>query len=182
MIEQGVNPETSSTVEEFVEISERWETKENIYQERKHFFNSHDNSSSDDERHRNEQKQKHPKARNHQSNPNRKEFHCTEHGRNSTHNSSDCKVIHGKQANEDAWKNKDKSENNYKSKDKNKSCKLNVLQMETKCEKAKWTKAHKKFQANHSSSSKSKGEQFQDHSELKVSKRQSAKRTRPQRS
>jgi hypothetical protein len=147
MIEQGVNPETS-TVEEFVEISERWETKENIYQERKHFFNSHDNSSSDDERHRNEQKQKHPKARNYQSNPNRKEFHCTEHGRNSTHNSSDCKVIHGKQANEDAWKNKDKSENecsDYKSKHKNKSRELNVLQMETKCKKAKRTKAHKNF-------------------------------------
>jgi hypothetical protein len=40
--------------------------------------------------------------------------------------------------------------------------------METKRKKAnKWTKACKKHQSNHSSSSKSKGEQFQDHSELK---------------
>jgi hypothetical protein len=53
------------------------------------------------------------KARNYQSNPNRKEFYCKEHGPNSTHDSSDCKVIHGKQANKDAWKNKDKSENKY---------------------------------------------------------------------
>jgi hypothetical protein len=58
MMEQGFNPETS-TVEEFVEISERAETKDNIYQEIKCFFNSHDNSSSNDERHR-KKKQKPP--------------------------------------------------------------------------------------------------------------------------
>jgi hypothetical protein len=48
MIKQGFNPETS-TVEEFVEISERAETKGNICQECKRFFNSHDSSSSDDQ-------------------------------------------------------------------------------------------------------------------------------------
>jgi hypothetical protein len=39
--------------------------------------------------------------------------------------------------------------------------------METKREKAKWTKAHKKLLANHSSCSESKGKHFQDHLELK---------------
>jgi hypothetical protein len=168
MIEQGFNLETS-TVKEFVEISERAKTKDNIYQERKRFFNSNDNSSSDDERHR-KKKQTPPKARNYQSNSDRKEFCCEEHGPNSTHNSSDCKVIHGKQADEQSWKNKDKLENkcsDHKSKHKNKSCKLNLLQMEMKRVKAKWTKACKKLQANHSSSSESEGEQFQDHLELK---------------
>jgi hypothetical protein len=39
--------------------------------------------------------------------------------------------------------------------------------METKREKAKWTKACKKLQANDSSSSESEGEQFEDHLAVK---------------
>jgi hypothetical protein len=130
MIEQGFNPETS-TVEEFVKISKCAETKVNIYQERKHFFNSNNDSYTEDER-RSKKKQKPFKARNYQSNSDRKEFHCKEHGPNSTHNSSDCKVIHGKQSDKQAWKNKDKPEkcSDYKSKHKNKSRELNLLQME----------------------------------------------------
>jgi hypothetical protein len=72
MIEQAFNPETF-TVEELVEISEHAETKDNICHECEHFFNSHDSSSSDDERHR-KKKQKPLKARNYQSNQNRKEL------------------------------------------------------------------------------------------------------------
>jgi hypothetical protein len=48
MIEQGFNPETS-TIEQFVEISERAETKKTIYEERKRYFNSKDMSSSDED-------------------------------------------------------------------------------------------------------------------------------------
>jgi hypothetical protein len=76
VIEQGSNPE-ASTVEEFVEISERAETKENVCQERKCFFNSNVDSSSEDQR-RSKKKQKPSKARNHQSNSDRKEFCCKE--------------------------------------------------------------------------------------------------------
>jgi hypothetical protein len=160
MIEQGFNPETS-TIEEFVQISERAETKQNIYKERKRHFNSDNESSSKDER-RNKKKQKPSKARNYQSISDKKEFCCKEHGPNSTNNSSDCKVIHGKQSDKhQAWKSKDKSENkhsDYKSKYKNKSRKLNLLQMEAKRAKVKWTKACKKLEANNSSSSKNKEE------------------------
>jgi hypothetical protein len=55
MIEQGFNPETS-TVEEFVEISKRAETKKTIHEEHKRCFNSKDISSSDDERPNKKQK------------------------------------------------------------------------------------------------------------------------------
>jgi hypothetical protein len=48
MIEQGFNPETS-TIEEFVEISERAETKKTIHEERKRCFDSKDMSSSDED-------------------------------------------------------------------------------------------------------------------------------------
>ena len=53
---------------------------------------------------------------------------------------SDAKVIHcSKKPN--AWKKKETSNSiDYKSKHKKKSRELNLLQLETKKEKAKWTK------------------------------------------
>jgi hypothetical protein len=171
MIEQGFNPETS-TFEQFVEVSKRAETKKTVCKERKRCFHSKDISSSEDERPN--KKQKPTKARNSRSGQDRKEFCCKEHAPNSTHNSSDFKVIHGRSSDKQAWKNKDKPEkcSDHKSKHKNKARELHVLQSEAKEAKVKWTKAHKKLEAkNKSSSSESEGE----HSESKVSKRQSAK-------
>jgi hypothetical protein len=165
MIEQGFNPETS-TIEQFVKISERAETKKTIYEEREHHFNSKDMSSSDEDSP--SKKRKPSKAKNFRS-QDRKEFCCKEHGPNSTHNSSDCKVIHGKSSDKQAWKSKDKSENkhtDYKAKHKNKSRELHILQLqakeaktEAKEAKVKWTKACKNLEAkNNASSSESKGE------------------------
>jgi hypothetical protein len=164
MIEQGFNLETS-TIEEFVEISERAEAKRTVTEERERCFNSKDNSSSEDERPN--KKQKRVKARNSRSSQDRKEFCCKEHGPNSTHNSSDCKVIHSRSSDKQAWKSKDKLENkhsDHESKCKNKSRKLHILQLQAKEAKVKWTKAHKKLEAkNNLSSSESEGE----HSKLK---------------
>jgi hypothetical protein len=87
MIEQeGFDPETS-TVEQFVEISERAETKKTVHEERERCFNSKDMSSSDDDSP--SKKQKPTKAKNFRSSQDRKEFHCKEHGPNSTHDPSD---------------------------------------------------------------------------------------------
>jgi hypothetical protein len=165
MIEQGFNPETS-TVEQFVEISERAETKKTVYEERERCFNSKDMSSSDEDSPSKKRKPSKPKNFRSQDS---KEFCCKEHGPNSTHNSSDCKVIHGRSSDEQAWKSKDKSENkhaDYKGKHKNKSRELHILQSqakeaktEAKEAKVKWTKAHKNLEAkNDASSSESEGE------------------------
>jgi hypothetical protein len=165
MIEQGFNPETS-TVEQFVEISERAETKKTIYEERKRYFNSKDMSSSDEDSPSKKRKPSKPKNFHSQD---RKEFCCKEHGPNSTHNSSDCKVIHGRSSDKQAWKSKDKSENkcsDYKAKYKNKSRELHILQSqakeaktEAKEAKVKWTKAYENLEArNNASSSESEGE------------------------
>ena len=165
MIEQGFNPETS-TVEQFVEISERAETKKTILDERKRYFNSQNMSSSDEDSPSKKRKPSKPKNFRSQD---RKEFYCKEHGPNSTHNSSDCKVIHGKSSDKQAWKSKDKSENkysDYKAKYKNKSRELHILQSqakeaktEAKEAKVKWTKAYQNLEAkNNASSSESEGE------------------------
>jgi hypothetical protein len=161
MIEQGFNPETS-TVEQFVEISEHAETKKTIHKECKRYFNSKDMSSSDEDSP--SKKRKPSKAKNFRS-QDRKEFYCKEHGPDSTHNSADCKVIHGRSSDKQAWKSKDKSENecsDYKAKHKNKSRELHVLQSQAKEAKVKWTKAHNKLEANKAeSSSESEGEHLE---------------------
>jgi hypothetical protein len=142
-----------------VEISERAETKKTVQEERKRYFNSKDMSSSDDDSP--SKKGKPTKARNFRSSQDRKEFYCKEHGPNSTHNSSDCKVIHGRSSDKQAWKNKDKPEKHaeHRSKHKNKARELNILRLEAKEAKAKWTKACKNLEAkNNASSSESEGE------------------------
>jgi hypothetical protein len=131
MIEQGFNPETS-TIKQFVEISERAETKKTVHEERERHFDSKDMSSSDEDSP--SKKRKPSKAKNFRK-QDRKEFCCKEHGPNSTHNSADCKVIHGKSSDKQAWKSKDKSENkhsDHKAKHKNKSRELHILQSQAK--------------------------------------------------
>jgi hypothetical protein len=76
----------------------------------------------------------------------RSPFHCKEHGPNTTHDSKDCKVLNGNRKEPNDWKKKDTSNStDYKAKYKKKHRELNLLQLETKQEKAKWTKAYKKL-------------------------------------
>ncbi len=76
MIEQGFNPETS-TIEEFVEISERAEIKKTIHEERKRYFNSKDMSSSDED---SPSKKRKPSSTAKQfRSQTRKKFCCKEH-------------------------------------------------------------------------------------------------------
>jgi hypothetical protein len=72
-----------------------------------------------------------------------------ERGPNPTHNTSACKVLLNR-GGKDNWKKKDASESKHsdcKSKHKKKHAELNLLQKETKKEKAKWTKAHKRLKS-----------------------------------
>jgi hypothetical protein len=141
MTDHGFDPQTATT-ETFVEICERAETKEAI--QKRPSKCSSDDDSDNHERHSKKAKKK-PKY----SQSARREYYCREHGPNSTHDSKDCKVLIA--AKKENWQKKDKSEHkysDYKSKYKKKHAELNLLQMETKREKAKWTKMYKKLKAN----------------------------------
>jgi hypothetical protein len=135
MVDQGFNPQTATT-EEFVEICERAEQKDNIR-------TKHDNSSDDERPTRKTAKKHHASDYKSKSKPS---FYCKEHGPNTTHDSSECKVLRGNRREPNDWKKKDTSSStDYKAKYKKKHRELNLLQMETKQEKAKWTKAYKKL-------------------------------------
>jgi hypothetical protein len=140
MTDHGFDPQTATTAE-FVEICECAETKEAL-QTRKQSHDS-DDDSSDDEVQRPKKPRKKTKTSSCHNSRQRSEFYCEEHSPNPTHNTSTCKVLlncGGK----DNWKKKDTSESEYsdcKSKHKKKHAELNLLQKETKKEKAKWTKA-----------------------------------------
>ena len=104
---------------------------------------------SDKERQTKKAKQK-PKARERT----RTEFFCKEHGANHSHNSKDCKVLND--PNRDTYKKKPNNPDkykDYKSKYQKKHAELNLLQSETKKEKAKWIKAYNKLKASDSESS-----------------------------
>jgi hypothetical protein len=156
MTDHGFDPQTATTAT-FVEICERAETKEAIQKRRPSKYDSDDDSSVD-ERPRHKQKL-HKKPRNSYSA--RKEFYCKEHGPNSTHDTKDCKVIKGRLEGKSDWKKKDTSEgrySDYKSKYKKKHAELNLLQRETKREKARWIKQYKKIKALENNSEANEGE------------------------
>jgi hypothetical protein len=141
MTDHGFDPQTATTAE-FVDICERAETKEALVQTRKQSHDS-DDDSSDDEVQRPKKPRKKAKTSSCHSTKERSEFHCKEHGPNRTHNTSTCKVLLNR-GGKDNWKKKDNSESkcsDHKSKCKKKHAELNLLQKETKKEKAKWTKA-----------------------------------------
>jgi hypothetical protein len=67
-----------------------------------------------------------------------------------SHNTSTCCKVLLNGGRKDNWKKKDTSESkywDYKSKYKKKHAELNLLQRETKKEKAKWTKAYKNLKS-----------------------------------
>ena len=147
MTDHGFDPQTATTAT-FVEICERAETKEAIQKRRSSKYDSDDDSSVDERRTRKPSK----KAKTYKG---RKEYYCKEHGPNSTHDTKDCKVIKGRLEGKSDWKKKDTSEGkyqDYKAKYKSKHRELNLLQMETKKEKAKWAKAYKKLKAHENNS------------------------------
>jgi len=143
MTDQGFDPQTA-TIQEFVELCERAETKEALTDKRNKKFESDDDSSEDGRA-----KKKAKKRTTKSSSYKRQQYFCKEHGPNPTHDTVDCKVINGgkKRDKSSGWK-KDKKESSgdrykdYQSKYKKKHQELNLLQRETKKEKAKWMKAY----------------------------------------
>jgi hypothetical protein len=146
MTDHGFDPQTATTAE-FVEICERAETKESLRSKSKqHARFESDDDSSHDERH------KKKKAKERKSNTARTRFFCTRHGPNNTHDSKDCKVLIAEaKENKPDWKKKNSDGvskyKDYQSKYKKKAKELNLLQLETKKEKAKWTKAYKRLKS-----------------------------------
>jgi hypothetical protein len=146
MTDHGLDRQTAATAE-FAEIYERAETKEALVQTRKQSHDS-DDDSSDDEVQRPKKPRKKAKTSYHNSRE-RSEFCCKEHGPNPTHKTSACKVLLNR-GGKDNWKKKDASKSkhsDHKSKHKKKHAELNLLQKETKKEKAKWTKACKNLKS-----------------------------------
>jgi hypothetical protein len=146
MTDHGFDPQTATTGE-FAEICERAETKEALRTCDRKSHDSDDDSSDDEVQHSKKPRKK-AKTSCHNSRE-RSEFHCKEHGPDLTHNTSTCKVLLNG-GGKDNWKKKDTSESkcsDCKSKCKKKHAELNLLQRETKKEKAKWTKAHKNLKS-----------------------------------
>jgi hypothetical protein len=146
MTDHGFDPQTATTAE-FVEICERAETKEAL-QTRKQSHDS-DDDFSDDEVQRPKKPRKKAKTSSYHNLRERSVFYCKEHSPNPTHNTSTCKVLLNR-GGKDNWKKKDTSESkypDYKLKYKKKHAELNLLQKETKKEKAKWTKACKNLKS-----------------------------------
>jgi hypothetical protein len=164
MVEQGFNPQTAST-DEFVEICERAESKDALQKSVK----KSDDDDSEDERPTRKTSKKHRTSE--YTKAKKSPFYCKEHGPNTTHDSGDCKVIHG---NKKDWKKKDTSSSDYKAKYKKKHRELNLLQLETKREKAKWTKAYKKLtkSAGPDTSDSSSDGEVSKHSDSVRSKRE----------
>ena len=151
MIDHGFDPQTA-TIQEFIEISERAETKEALENKRKpKYYESASDDSRDKKpsrlaksRKKHETKYAAPRER--------KEFFCKEHGANSTHNSRDCKVLNNPSDRDSKpnWKQPDQHKKDYKdhrSKYKNKIRDMNIMHREAKAEKEKWKKANKTLQS-----------------------------------
>ena len=161
MTDQGFDPQTATT-DQFVEICERAESKAAL--RTKNDRNPSDDDSSEDER----PSKKSNKKRTTESYKDKRASHfCREHGPNTTHDSKDCKVLSGKKD----WKKKDTFEKSeYKNKYKKKTRELNLLQKETRKEKAKWTRAYNKLNKSTDSNN--------DTSDGEVSKRSDAVRSK----
>jgi hypothetical protein len=176
MADHGFDSQTAATAE-FAEICERAETKEAL-QTRKQSHDS-DDDSSDDEVQRPKKPRKKAKTSSCHNSRERSEFCCKEHGPNPTHNTGTCKVLLNR-GGKDNWKKKDASKSKYsdcKSKHKKKHAELNLLQRETKKEKAKWTKAHKNLKSKEADNATGKESES---SESKADKKATAKtQTRP---
>ena len=136
MTDQDFDAQTATT-DQFVEICECAKSEESIRSKpRRH--DQHDDSSEDESPIKKSTK-KHHSTDSFESKKWLPHF-CKEHGPKTTHDSKNCKVIHGSKKSND-WKKKETSDStDYKSKYKKKSRELNLLQLETKKEKAKWTK------------------------------------------
>jgi hypothetical protein len=162
MTDHGFDPQTATTAE-FVEICERAETKEAL-QTRKQSHDSDDDSSDDDEVQHPKKPKKKAKTSSYRNSRERSEFYCKEHGPNPTHNTSTCKVLLNR-GGKDNWKKKNTSESkysDYKSKYKKKHAELNLLQKETKKEKAKWTKAYKNLKSKEADNGTAKESESSD--------------------
>ncbi len=149
MIEQGFDPQ-NATIQQFVEISERAETKESLQKGPVVKFEN-ERYDSDDSYKKVSHKKKDRKSSKHSKHePNkhaRLEFFCKHHGPNSTHNSDTCKVLLNS-SDKKSWKDRDSKRDykDHKSKYKDKTRDLNLLQLSVSKEKAKWKKANATLQ------------------------------------
>ena len=153
LTDHGFDPQTE-TMERFVEICERAETKFNLAKgkaERR--FESDDDSDSSGSPKKKVKKM--PKKKQAYQKKQNKRFYCSEHGPNNTHDTKHCKVLnHGNSEEKPDWKKKNRDGGKCKdcqSKHKKKQHELNLLQAETKRSKAKWEKACKKLKSDNSS-------------------------------
>ena len=144
MIEQGFDPQTA-TIQEFVEISERAETKEALTQNKQARFSAEDSDSEDSQKksRRNKKLRKNRK----ESSP-RQSYFCKHHGPNPTHDSETCKVLLNETSGKPSWKKPDRKRDykDHKSKYKSKARDLNLLHKSVKAEKDKWKKANARLQ------------------------------------
>jgi hypothetical protein len=147
MTDHGFDPQTATTAE-FVEICERAKTKEALQTCKESHYS--DDDSSDGEVQRPKKPRKKPKTSSYLNSRERSEFCCKEHGPNPTHNTSTCKVLLKSKCSD------------HKSKCKKKHTELNLLQKETKKEKAKWTKACKNLKSKEADNVKGKESESSD--------------------
>jgi hypothetical protein len=144
LTDHGFDPQTE-TIDKFVEICERAETKSALTNRgRSRHFESDDDSSQS------ERPSKKPKKKPYKKPSHRSKYYCKYHGPNDTHDSKDCKVLLAEKEDKPDWKKKSRDTGkykDYKSKYAKKHRELNILQAETKKEKAKWIKMHKTLKA-----------------------------------
>lgn len=161
MIEQGFDPQTA-TIKEFVEISERAETKEALGKtERKSEDSDSDDSHKASRREKSKRKKNSSRESSHSK---RQEFFCKHHGPNPTHDSKTCKVLLNEDSGKSSWKTRDTKRDykDHKSKYKSKARDLNLLHKSVKAEKEKWKKANARLQIKLKSKDDSKSESSDD--------------------
>ena len=153
MIEHGFDPQ-SATLQEFVEFSERAETKEALTT---HKSVSKPDSESDSgnsykkvARKAKSKRSKHDSSYSRRERDERQEYFCSVHGSNPTHGSKTCKVLlNDGNKKKTSWKDKEtkREYSDYKSKYKTKSRDLNLLQKSVQSEKEKWKALNARLRA-----------------------------------
>jgi hypothetical protein len=146
MTDHGFDSQMATT-EELVEICECAETKENVScsKNSKNVQFKSGNASLNNKRHKQKKQKK-------KLTTTRAPFFCKLHDSNTSHASINYKVLNARSKQKLDWKRKNLDGVNkykdYQSKYKKNTQKLHLLHIETKKEKAKWTKAYKKLKSN----------------------------------
>ena len=147
LVSDGFNPETA-TLDEFVETCERAETNEAIDHGARSSTQRRSKTDyySDDSR----KKSRHPRERDSRSKTTKKSkkeaFYCRYHKANDSHDTTDCKVINGRE--KEGGYQKNRSDDYKKDKYKKKYKELHVLQEAADKEKKRYQRARAKLSKN----------------------------------